>query len=85
MSEMTFEKMIRQMTPAIYASLKQAVELRKWPDGRRLSEAQLELCLEAVLKYEVEHEVPEASRVGYLERAGCASQQDGEDEIKWVN
>ncbi len=85
MSEMTFEKMIRQMTPAIYASLKQAVELRKWPDGRRLSESQLELCLEAVLKYEVEHDVPEAARVGYLERAGCSSQQGGEDEIKWVN
>ncbi|MBF8222243.1 MULTISPECIES: YeaC family protein [Halomonadaceae] len=85
MSEMTFEKMIRQMTPAIYASLKQAVELRKWPDGRRLSEAQLELCLEAVLKYEVEHGVPESARVGYLERTSCGSQQSGEDEIKWVN
>ena len=37
MSEMTFEKMINQMTPAIYESLKQAVSLRKWPDGRRLT------------------------------------------------
>ena len=35
MSDMTFDKMINQMTPAIYESLKQAVSLRKWPDGRR--------------------------------------------------
>lgn len=45
MSEMTFEKMINQMTPAIYESLKQAVSLRKWPDGRRLTPEQTELCL----------------------------------------
>ncbi|OBX37440.1 hypothetical protein A8U91_01806 [Halomonas elongata] len=37
MSDMTFERMIQQMTPDIYASLKQAVSLRKWPDGRFLT------------------------------------------------
>ena len=33
MSDMTFDKMISQMTPAIYESLKQGVSLRKWPDA----------------------------------------------------
>ncbi len=85
MSDMTFERMIQQMTPTIYESLKQAVELRKWPDGRVLTAEQTELCLEAVMRYEVEHKVPEAQRVGYLQSANCGSQGDAEDSIKWVN
>ncbi|MDW5378144.1 DUF1315 family protein [Halomonas sp. HP20-15] len=87
MSEMTFERMIAQMTPTIYDSLKQAVALRKWPDGKRLSDEQTELCLEAVMRYEIEHNVPESERVGYMQ-GSCKSQTpggDGEDSIKWIN
>ncbi|EHA16642.1 MULTISPECIES: YeaC family protein [unclassified Halomonas] len=79
MSEMTFEKMINQMTPAIYESLKQAVSLRKWPDGRRLTPEQTELCLEAVMRYEAENNVPEESRVGYLEQRTCGAAASGAD------
>ncbi|MBF59976.1 DUF1315 family protein [Halomonas sp. FeN2] len=77
MSEMTFEKMINQMTPAIYESLKQAVSLRKWPDGRRLTPEQTELCLEAVMRFEVENNVPEENRVGYLEQRTCGAAASG--------
>ncbi len=87
MSEMTFERMITQMTPTIYESLKQAVALRKWPDGKRLSDEQTELCLEAVIRYEIEHNVPESERVGYMQ-SSCKSQSpdsEGEDSIKWIN
>jgi uncharacterized protein len=79
MSEMTFEKMINQMTPAIYESLKQAVSLRKWPDGRRLTPEQTELCLEAVMRYEAENNVPEENRVGYLEQRTCGAKASGAD------
>ncbi|WP_458525473.1 YeaC family protein [Onishia taeanensis] len=94
MSEMTFDKMVQQMTPAIYESLKQAVSLRKWPDGRVLSAEQVELCLEAVIKYEAEHGVSPEQRVGYLDRASCGSDGEdsggdsgstGEESLKWVN
>ncbi|GHC32121.1 hypothetical protein GCM10008094_26020 [Aidingimonas halophila] len=88
MSEMTFDKMVQQMTPSIYDSLKQAVQLRKWPDGRELSRDQVELCLEAVIKYEIEHQVPESQRVGYLDRSGCGSEDRHgmkEDGVTWVN
>jgi len=86
MSDMTFARMIEQMTPEIYQSLKQAVALRKWPDGRLLTPEQTELCLEAVMRYEIEHNVPENERVGYLE-GSCSSQSSagGEDSIKWMN
>ncbi|MCO7246983.1 MULTISPECIES: DUF1315 family protein [unclassified Halomonas] len=78
MSDMTFDKMINQMTPAIYESLKQAVSLRKWPDGRYLTAEQTELCLEAVMRYEVENNVPEANRVGYLEQRTCGAGATGQ-------
>nr|WP_218976069.1 MULTISPECIES: DUF1315 family protein [Chromohalobacter] len=84
---MTFDKMVAQMTPAMYDSFKQAIALRKWPDGQRLSQEQTELCLEAVMKYEVAHDIPENERVGYLERGGCGTDDEaGEsDTIKWMN
>ncbi|GEN28960.1 hypothetical protein HVA01_26060 [Halovibrio variabilis] len=77
MSDMTFEKMINQMTPAIYESLKQAVSLRKWPDGRRLTPEQTALCLEAVMRFEAENNVPEENRVGYLEQRTCGAAASG--------
>ncbi|TLF48733.1 DUF1315 family protein [Halomonas urmiana] len=77
MSEMSFDRMIQQMTPSIYESLKQAVSLRKWPDGRMLTAEQTELCLEAVMRYEVENQVPEEQRVGYLQRRTCGSVSSG--------
>jgi uncharacterized protein YeaC (DUF1315 family) len=77
MSDMTFEKMINQMTPAIYESLKQAVSLRKWPDGRRLTPEQTNLCLEAVMRYEAENNVPVENRVGYFEQRSCGAAASG--------
>lgn len=78
MSDMTFEKMINQMTPAIYQSLKQSIELRKWPDGRYLTAEQTELCMEAVMRYEFENNVPEQNRVGYLEQRTCGAGATGQ-------
>ncbi len=79
MSEMSFDRMIQQMTPSIYESLKRAVSLRKWPDGRMLTAEQTELCLEAVMRYEVENRVPEEERVGYLQRRTCGGASNGAD------
>ncbi|WNL37764.1 DUF1315 family protein [Halomonas sp. PAMB 3232] len=77
MNDMSFERMISQMTPSIYESLKQAVSLRKWPDGRFLTAEQTELCLEAVIRFEIENNVPEENRVGYLERRTCGAGATG--------
>lgn len=79
MSDMTFERMIAQMTPDIYHSLKQAMSLRKWPDGRFLTTEQTALCMEAVIRYEAQQNVPEEQRVGYLERRTCGADSRGSD------
>ncbi|MDV2077131.1 YeaC family protein [Marinobacter xestospongiae] len=64
---MTYQELIDRMDPTVYQSLRQAVELGKWPDGRVLSAEQRELCMEAVLHYESKN-VPEEERVGYIDR-----------------
>lgn len=77
MNDMTFERMISQMTPAIYDSLKQSVSLRKWPDGRMLTAEQTELCLEAIIRYEIDNQLPEQQRVGYLQQRTCGGASSG--------
>ncbi|WP_221799604.1 YeaC family protein [Oceanobacter mangrovi] len=69
---MTLEDLIQSMTPEVYENLKNAVALGKWPNGQALKEGQRELCLEAILHYEVAADVPFDERVGYVGGA-CAS------------
>lgn len=65
---MTYEELIKRLDPAVYQSLKRALELGKWPDGRKLSDEQRSICMEAVIYYEDHHQVPQEERVGYLDR-----------------
>lgn len=66
--EMTFEKLVQKLSPDLYHRLRTSVELGKWPDGRSLSPEQKALCMEAVIYYENHHGVPDAQRVGYIDR-----------------
>jgi len=65
---MTLDDLIRSINPEIYSNLKSAVELGRWPNGVRLTKEQVSLCMEAILHYEVSSNVPEAERVGYIDR-----------------
>lgn len=57
--------LLEAVTPQVYQNFKCAIALRKWPDGRRLSEAQLQTCLQAVIAYE-HHHLPPEERTGYV-------------------
>ncbi|RBO82825.1 YeaC family protein [Marinomonas aquiplantarum] len=86
---MNFKEMIDNMSPEVYASLKQAVELGKWPNGVRLTEEQKELCLQAVITYDYTNK-SEEKRVGYIDtqvHQGCDSKQSTNEHetIKWVD
>ncbi|MBU2254537.1 MAG: DUF1315 family protein, partial [Gammaproteobacteria bacterium] len=48
----SFLEAIENITPEIYQSLKLAVEIGKWPDGRKLSQEQKELTLQALIAWE---------------------------------
>ncbi|MGM0768980.1 MAG: YeaC family protein [Pseudomonadota bacterium] len=69
---MTYDELIERLDPTVYTNLRRSIELGKWPDGRRLSPEQREICLEAVIYYENLHNIPETERVGYLDRGSKA-------------
>jgi uncharacterized protein YeaC (DUF1315 family) len=67
-----FAEMIENITPDIYESLKLAVEIGKWSDGRKLTQEQKELSLQAVIAWELQN-LPEDQRTGYMGPQECAS------------
>ncbi len=75
---MTYEELIKAMTPEIHQSLQRAVELGKWPDGRRLSDEQRDICMRAVIAYDHEKK-PAEERVGFINRTKEDGTQHGED------
>ncbi|MBD9500173.1 YeaC family protein [Pseudomonas sp. BGr12] len=68
----SFAEMIENITPEIYESLKLAVEIGKWPDGRKLSVEQKELSLQAMIAWEMDN-LPEDQRTGYMGPQACES------------
>jgi len=47
-----FMRTIGNLSAEIYQNLKTAVELGKWRDGSKLSQEQLELCMQAIIIWE---------------------------------
>lgn len=85
---MNFKEMIDNMSPEVYVKLKQAVELRKWPNGVRLTPDQTELCLQAIITYDYSNK-EEKDRVGYIDTTGHKNiggkeARKEEETIKWV-
>ncbi|SDR96494.1 hypothetical protein SAMN05216271_0841 [Halopseudomonas sabulinigri] len=70
----TFIDMLRNITPEVYAALKLAVEIGKWSDGRKLTQEQKELCLQAMIAWEQDN-LPEEERTGYMGPQACKSEQ----------
>ena len=68
----SFVEMIENITPDIYESLKLAVEIGKWSDGRKLTQEQRELSLQALIAWEVQN-LPEDQRIGYMGAQECGS------------
>lgn len=85
---MNYEDLLKSLTPEIYTSLKNAVEVGRWPDGRALTAAQREQCIEAVIAYEYQHLEPEA-RSGYIPPkphthcGGNGEVAEAEQPLKW--
>ncbi len=56
-------------------TVKLAIEIGKWPDGRKLTQEQKELCLQAVIAWELQN-LPEEERTGYMGPQHCSSHSD---------
>lgn len=79
---MDYDALIKHITPEVYRSLKQSLELGKWPDGRKLSQQQKEATMEAIIAYEFRN-VAEQERVGYLERGNAACDDAEVQPLNW--
>lgn len=82
---MDYRQVIETMTPAVYESLKRAVEIGKWPDGRTLTPGQRSEALQAVIAWGKMHlSAPE--QVGYIDskhKAGDSCDDPLETTLKW--
>lgn len=67
MNENTLEKMLAALTPELVDAFRLAIEIGKWPDGRRLTDEQRSTCLQAVIAWEHKH-LPEEQRIGYIDK-----------------
>lgn len=67
MNENTIEKMLAALTPEIVAAMKLAIEISKWPDGRRITPEQRATCMQAIIAWEFKH-LPENQRTGYIDK-----------------
>lgn len=82
---MDLQQLIEKLTPDMYASIKAAVELGRWPDGRSLTEDQKILSLRAIIAFEIEHGFPEEERTGYLPPKEKKEKSTAHEEtpLKW--
>ncbi|RYY79980.1 MAG: DUF1315 family protein [Moraxellaceae bacterium] len=64
---MNIDQIMAALTPEIVQRFKTAIEIGKWPDGRPVTAAQRETCMQAVVAWEHQH-LPEEQRTGYIDR-----------------
>ena len=84
---MNYQQMIESMSPEIYRSMRQALELGRWPDGRPLTAKQKEDTMQAVIAWGEKHLPPE-QRIGYIDRgkkAGEVCDEPDEKPLNWQN
>lgn len=77
----SFLEAIENITPQIYQSLKLAVEIGKWPDGRKLSQEQKELSMQALIAWELQN-LPEEQHTGYMGGQACGSKSKASAETE---
>lgn len=76
---MSFEDTAESIDPEIYKRFKEAVELGKWPDGRKLTVQQKEICLQAMMLFEDKNNVADPQRVGYVDSKKKTPSCDSKD------
>ncbi|MDX1367345.1 YeaC family protein [Pseudomonas sp.] len=71
----SFLQAVENITPEIHQSLKLALEIGKWPDGRKLTQEQKELTLQALIAWEALN-LLEDQRIGYMGEQACGSKSE---------
>ncbi len=59
------ERLLASLDEEKYRQLQRAVELGKWPDGRRVDDEERATALQVLIAYDSRHK-PEEERIGYI-------------------
>jgi uncharacterized protein YeaC (DUF1315 family) len=84
---MDYQKLIEKMPLETYQSLKRALELGKWADGKALSREQREHTMQAVIAWGKFH-LSQEQRVGYIDKkhkGGDVCDDPEESTLTWKN
>lgn len=81
MTPASFSELVDNITPEMHAQLQQAVQLGRFPDGRRLSREQQAELLRTILAWEAKQGLPEEERTGAMKQKNCGSAK-GKEESK---
>ena len=84
---MEYQQVIATLTPDTYKNLKRAIELGKWPDGKRLSAEQKEHAMAAVIAWDQMYQEP-GERVGDIDKKhkeGDLCDDSLETPLTWKN
>ena len=78
------EEFLNVLDKDIIDRFKTAIEIGKWPDGRKLTDEQKQTCMQAIIYYDHKH-LPEEERTGFVppKDNACDTQLDTETPIKW--
>ena len=75
---MDYQQMIESMTPQIYENLRRAVELGKWPDGKKVTPEQREHAMQAIIAWGERH-LDAADRIGFIDKGHKAGDSCDDD------
>ncbi|OOS07216.1 hypothetical protein SAMN02745664_105104 [Moraxella cuniculi DSM 21768] len=64
---MNKQDILNSLTPEIVEKFRTAIEIGRWENGERLTDAQRATCMQAVMVWEHEY-LPVSERTGYIHR-----------------
>ena len=68
------QDILDSLSPEIVAKFRTAIEIGKWENGQKLTQAQKEICMQAVMVWEHEY-LPINERTGYIQKPVDANDQ----------
>jgi len=82
---MDYRELVDSMTPDVFQRMQRALELGKWPDGRKLTPEQREQTMQAVILWGERHLDPQ-ERVGFIDKGvkeGDVCDDPDPTTLKW--
>ena len=78
---MNYQELVNSLTPEVVDNFKRAIELGRWPDGRKLTDEQREHCMQAIIHWDLAH-VSAPERTGSIDLGRKQAVRRDENEAR---